>query len=95
VIAPLELSTFNAQPPLLSAGIVHGPITYGSAAVPEPLVTQVHVTKSASETIVIAACVGGSEADLAIPPAGPSASRVPAAKAVTIRRRRTMPILHF
>src|SRR5712692_1890341 len=95
VIAPLELSTFSAQPPALSAGIVHGPITYGSDAVPDPPVTQAHAAKSALEVIVIAACQGGSDADCAIPPGSPSASSVPAATAIMVRRRRAMRPSHF
>src|SRR5712691_2050945 len=83
VTAPRELSTFEAQPPELGALIVHGPIAYGSEAVPEPLVTHAQLRKSASEVIVIAACGGG-------PAAGAPLVRIRAraASGMTLRSRR-------
>src|SRR5712691_8650451 len=88
VTAPLELSTFKAQPPELGALIVHGPIAYGSEAVPEPLVTHAQLRKSASEVIVIAACGGG-------PAAGAPLVRIRAREAsgMTLRSRRERSIL--
>src|SRR6516164_5483175 len=64
VTPPPELSTLIPQPcvPPLGALIAHGPITYGSAAVPLPAVTHAHpadeptAVRSALEVIVIASC---------------------------------------
>src|SRR5712691_5134535 len=83
VTAPLELSTFKAQPPELAVLIVHGPIAYGSDAVPEPLVTHAQLRKSASEVIVIAACGGGPAAGAPL-----VSMRARAASGMTLRSRR-------